>query len=107
MIENKKYDLIICSQEVKKIIKQRISQSHLNVEQICQRLDLDFVHIREYLRTISPIRKKQQGRGMIAQWELFRLSEALGINIKVTLMLSPFEDCLINKIKIAEQDATF
>ena len=88
-------------------MRQRINQSQLNVEEICQRLNLDFIHIREYLSTAKSIQKKERGRGRIAQWEVLKLAEALGIQIKVTLMLSPFEKSLISQIQTAEQDATF
>ena len=80
------------------------------MENICQRLDIGFIRVREYLSTTKPIQKLHAGnkeRGLIAQWEILKLSEALGIKVKATIMLLPFEESLINKIKIAQQDATF
>ena len=47
------------------------------------------------------------GRGLIAQWEILKLTEALGIKVKATIVLLPFEESLISKIKTAEQDETF
>lgn len=80
-----KFDLIICSQELKKQIKIRIDKLEISLYRLCEQLGLNYDHTRKWMNLMDPVNSNQK----MKQWQVLLLAESLGIDIRITIVKKP------------------
>ena len=80
-----KFDLIICSQELKKKVKERIDILEISLYRLCEQLGLNYDHTRKWMNLADPINSNQR----MKQWQVILLAESLGIDIRITIVIKP------------------
>ncbi len=85
VIEHKRFDLILCSQELKKEIKKRIVKLNVSLFNLCKQLDFNYEWVRHWMNTSEPLSNNRK----LKQWHAIRLAESLGIDIRITIVIKP------------------
>lgn len=71
------------SGEIKKLVRQIIKQNGLKLEAVCRESELDYPRVKAWLNART--------KWKIAQNEIIDLCEVLGINVRITLVVSKKE----------------
>ena len=82
-----KFDLIVCSQELKKVVKSRIDKLEVSLYRLCDQLNLKYDHVKLWMNMTDPVNNNQR----MKQWQVILLAESLGIDIRITVVLKPIE----------------
>ena len=83
--ESNKFDIITCSQELKKLIQGRLAELRVSLFKLCEQLDFKYEHVRLWMNIADPINNNQR----LKQWQVIRLADSLGIDIRVTIVIKP------------------
>lgn len=81
------FDLIVCSQELKKEIKARIDKLEISLFRLCDQLDLKYEFVKRWMNMTDPVNANQR----MKQWQVIKLADSLGISIRITVVKRPIE----------------
>lgn len=85
--QNPKFDIIICSQQLKKLIKERLDKLKVSLFELCEQLELNYRKVRLWMNLADPINSNQA----IKQWMVLIIAESLGIDVRITIVEKPLE----------------
>ena len=85
--QNNRFDLILCSQEIKKTISSRIQKLNVSLFQLCEQLDYNYEYVRRWMNLTDPTNQNQR----MKQWQVIELAQSLGIDIRLTIVVKPEE----------------
>lgn len=92
IIQQRKFDLITCSQELRKVIKGRIEELSVSMHDLCSQIGINYRFVQSWMNITDPAQNSQP----MSQWDVIQLAEALGIDIRVTIVLKPKETAYAN-----------
>ena len=98
--QSNRFDLIVCSQELKKKIKERIDILKLSLYRLCAQLELDYKKTQLWMNLSDPTNSNQR----LKQWQVIQLAESLGIDIRITIVMKPLETAYANPYDPKETD---
>ncbi|MEK0326672.1 MAG: hypothetical protein QQN63_13320 [Nitrosopumilus sp.] len=84
-LQHSKFDLILCSQELKKTIKGRIDKLEVSLFKLCEQLGFKYEMVRLWMNITDPTNLNQR----MKQWQVIVLAESLGIDIRITVVMKP------------------
>ncbi len=82
-----KIDIIKCSKELKKLIKERIKELNYSIALVCENAGVKYEKFRYYLNCADPLDENAR----VSQAHILRVCEQLGIVVKIKLIIQDVE----------------
>ena len=87
-----KSDIILLSRELKKLIIDRLTELNISKFQLCEDLEIDYEKFKYYLNC-----SEAPKYASITQGELLNIASALGVAVRVTIVMLPKEKATAKK----------
>tara|TARA_Y100000814_G_scaffold293633_1_gene276287 strand:+ start:9918 stop:10244 length:327 start_codon:yes stop_codon:yes gene_type:complete len=85
---NKRFDIIKCSKELKKVILERVNKLNISMYMLCEELNINYDRVKRYMNCKDPLDYNVK----ITQQEILMVCDALKIDIRVTISIQPEEN---------------
>jgi len=83
MKRQNRVDIIVCSKELKRVIRNRIKELDISLYNVCKDGDFDYKKFNNYMNAESPVSHNVT----VKQDMLIEFCEFIGIEIRVTIKL--------------------
>jgi hypothetical protein len=85
MTSSKRFDIIKCSKELKKVILERANALNISIFLLSEELGITYDRVKRYMNCKDPLDYNVK----ITQEEILRICNALKIDVKVNIKLLP------------------
>ena len=86
---------IVYSQEIKRLITERIKQHDISTKSLCDELSIEYCHYKSYINKVYSFDEKPP----ISVNKLLDILNILGITVKVVIVTNEIDKKRIEKIK--------
>tara|TARA_R100001244_G_scaffold130681_1_gene103018 strand:- start:267 stop:563 length:297 start_codon:yes stop_codon:yes gene_type:complete len=90
-----KIDVVICSKELKKLIRQRIKDLNTNLYYVCKIGEFDYKKFSNFMNAEDPMNNNVR----VKQMQVIKLCESIGVDVRISIRVNTLTEEMISKFK--------
>ena len=95
MNNNSKIDVIICSKELKKVVRERIKNLNTSLYEVCKVGDFDYKKFSNFMNAEDPMNNNVR----VKQMQVLELCKSIGIDVRVSVRVNEITEEVKNKFR--------
>ncbi len=90
-----KIDVVICSKELKKLLRKRIKELNTTLYHVCRLGEFDYKKFSNFMNAEDPMNANVR----VKQMQVLRLCKSVGIDVRISIRMNELTEELKNKFK--------
>ena len=95
MKKTDKIDVIICSKELKKVVRERIKNLNTSLYKVCKVGDFDYKKFSNFMNAEDPMNNNVR----VKQMQVLELCKSIGIDVRVSVRVNEITEEVKDKFR--------
>ena len=93
--QTSKIDVVICSKELKKLIRKRIKDLNTTLYYVCKVGEFDYKKFSNFMNAEDPMNNNVR----VKQMQVLKLCESIGIDVRISIRVNALTEEMTSKFK--------